>query len=350
MNVFVLSELESQNNHVGWLASYDIENTLVDTCNATIISPQPNNQIRLFKRYRQKIFQSWFKLKDLPTLGAGPNVLLAIGMGTSSLRMIPALGSLVKKFDVRLAYLFDLYEPQYLDRQIISQLDRLFIPIAEITDKVNENFPGKASFLPHAFDVLTYGSDNRHRCIDITSYGRRNPDLHQCLQKNFNQPESPRFYFHSTFSQPRVDSYREHRTLLAKLLAKSQISLCFEPSEIERFYGYSPVLTRWFEGWAAGCTIVGKRPFGKGVEELIGWTNSTIEIPDTPSEWIPFFEEILGDKPMLQENTVRNYRECLLRHDWRYRIKDMLETVGLPLPENLQAEIGQLKQKANELG
>jgi hypothetical protein len=49
---------------------------------------------------------------------------------------------------------------------------------------------------------------------------------------------------------------------------------------------------------------------------------------------------------MLLANTQRNYRECLLRHDWRYRLKVMFETAGLPIPEKLELEIGQLQQKA----
>ena len=79
------------------------------------------------------------------------------------------------------------------------------------------------------------------------------------------------------------------------------------------------------------------------------WPNSTIELPDASSEWIPFFEDLLANKEMLLANTQRNYRECLLRHDWRYRLKVMFETAGLPIPEKLELEIGQLQQKA-ELG
>jgi hypothetical protein len=346
MNLFVLSELGFTENHVGWLASYDLEEVLAQTCNATFIYPEPNYKIWCFQRYRHRIFKSWFKTKDLPTLGKGPNVLLVIGMDCGSLLMMPSLGSLLKKFDVRLAYLFDLYEPQYLERSVIPDLDYLFIPIAEIVDEVKEKFQITTQFLPHAYNVLNYGSNSQHRCIDVMSYGRRNPELHKCLQENFNQPASHRTYCHSTFTAPEVTSYKEHRMLLAKLLSKSKINLCFEPSQVPRFKGYSPLLTRWFEGWAAGCTIVGKRPFGKNVADLLDWPNSTIELPDNPSEWLPFFDELLSNNEMLLANSERNYRECLLRHDWRYRIRDMFQTVGLPIPAKLNDEIVQLKQKA----
>lgn len=346
MNLFVLSELGFVENHVGWLASYDLEQVLAETCNATFIYPEQNDDIRLFKRYRHRIFKSWFNIKDLPTLGEPPNVLLVIGMNCYSALMIPALGPLLKKFDVCLAYLFDLYEPQELDREVIPSLDALFVPIAEIADEINEKLPVKAHFLPHAYNALKYGANPQHRCIDVMSYGRSNPKVHKCLQESFNQSTSNRTYFHSTFTKTQVTSFKEHKALLAKMLSKSKISLCFEPSQEPRFHGYSPLLTRWLEGWGAGCTIVGRRPFGKHVADLMNWKNSTIDIPENPSDWLPFFDEVLNEQEMLVANSERNYRECLLRHDWRYRLREMFQTVGLPIPEKLDEEIVQLQQKA----
>ncbi|NEQ24283.1 MAG: glycosyltransferase family 1 protein, partial [Microcoleus sp. SIO2G3] len=134
-------------------------------------------------------------------------------------------------------------------------------------------------------------------------------------------------------------------TLLAKLLDRSKISLCFEPSYIERFQGYSPILLRWFEGWASGCTIVGRRPFGQGVADLMDWKNSTIELPENSADWIPFFEDLLGDEEAIAANARRNYRECLLRHDWRYRLRDLFNLLELPVPEKLNFGIANLKQK-----
>lgn len=346
MNLFVLSELQFINNHVGWIASYDLEQVIASTCDATFIYPEENEEIRLFKRYRHRIFKSWYKTKDLPTLGEGPNVLLLIGMSYGSIQMLPSLGSLVKKFDRIIAYVFDIYEPNYLDKQIVPDFDYLFFPVAEIAEKIHEMFSVNTAFLPHAVNALDYGSNQAHRCIDVIGYGRGNPDLHSSLKKHFNQIESERIYFHSTFSKAQINSYQEHKLLMSKLLGKSKISLCFEASKEPRFYGYSSLLTRWLEGFAAGCTIVGKKPFGKNVAELINWENSTLELPDRSDEWIPFFEDLLADNERLLANSQRNYRECLLRHDWRYRIREMFQVLDLPIPQKLEEDIVQLKQKA----
>ena len=136
--------------------------------------------------------------------------------------------------------------------------------------------------------------------------------------------------------------------LLSKLLSRSRISLCFEPSQVGRFRGRSPILFRWFEGWAGGCNIVGKRPLSKGVAPLMDWEHSMIELPDEASEWLPFLEGLLDDDQFLTANSQRNSLECLLRHDWRYRLKDMFNVLALPLSEQLKAELSALQQKIEQ--
>lgn len=347
MNLFVLSELQPENQHVGWAVNYTLETTLASACKATFLYPVDRDKIVFLKRYRQRLFKSWFEITDLPVLGEGLNVLLIVGIEPKFLLSMHALGPLLKKFDCRIAYLLDGFEPADLDRSIIAELDHLFVISAEVSDEVNRALPIATSFLPLATDALRLGSHSRRRCIDIVSYGRTDAALHQCLRSHYTERETDRVYFHSTFSQPTVHSLGEHVTTLAKLLSRSQISLCFEPSYIKRFRGYSPILFRWFEGWAAGCTIVGKKPFGKDVAPLMDWENSAIELPDQPAEWVLFFEALLDDNASLVANSQRNYRECLLRHDWRYRLQEMFRCLDLPLPAPLSDEIVQLKQKVD---
>jgi len=347
MNLFVLSERYPDNTFVGMAVRHTLEEVLASTCDATFIVPQANNKIKFLKRYRQRLQRSWYSIDGLPTLGPGPNILLAVGLGPSFLLSMFVLDPLLHRFDLRIGYLLDGFNPQYLDRAVIPHLDHLFVITAEIADRINQQTV-PTQFLPLATNALDRGCNRAHRCIDIVSYGRRNQDLHRCLQVYYNQTNSERIYHHSTFLRPQVEDLGEHITLLSKFLDRSKVSLCFEASYLERFQGYSPILLRWFEGWASGCNIVGRRPLGQGVAELIDWENSTLELPENPADWIFFFEEILSDKSTLTRNSQRNYQECLLRHDWRYRVSDLLKTLELPIPENLKFGLTKLKQKLDE--
>lgn len=348
MHLFVLSEIYPENNRVGWAVNYTLETILASVCETTFLYPSSNNKIGFFKRYRQRIFKSWYELKDLPTLGNGPNVLLIIGMAPVFLLSIHTLRPLLKQFDLRVAYLLDNFEPPHIDRSIVTHLDHLFVIDAETAAEINSTRPITTTFLPLATDALRLGSNARQRPIDIINYGRTNVELHKCLQSHYSKPCSERLYFHSTFNSSIVHDLGEHITLHSKLLNRSRISLCFEPSQVGRFRGRSPILFRWFEGWAGGCTIVGKRPLSKGVAPLMDWEDSTIELPDEASEWLPFLEGLLDDDHFLTANSQRNSLECLLRHDWRYRLQAMFKILALPLPEQLKAELLALQQKIEQ--
>ncbi|XHX78873.1 MAG: hypothetical protein RBJ76_02765 [Stenomitos frigidus ULC029] len=258
------------------------------------------------------------------------------------------LRPLLKQFDLRVAYLLDSFEPSHIDRSIVDDLDHLFVIDAETAAEISQTRSIATTFLPLATDALRLGSNRRQRPIDIINYGRTNIEIHKCLQSHYSQPTNERLYLHSTFSGPIVYDLAEHVALHSRLLSRSRISLCFEPSQVDRFHGRSPILFRWFEGWAGGCTIVGKRPFSKGVTQLMDWEDSTIELPDQPSEWLPFLEGLLDDDQFLTANSQRNSLECLLRHDWRYRLKDMFNILALPIPEGLKAELLALQQKIEQ--
>lgn len=347
MHLFVLSEFSPREDRVGWAVTYTFEMVLASVCETTFLHPL-NSKIGFLKRYRHRVFKSWFELQNLPTLGSGPNVLLIIGMTPSFLLSIHTLAPLLKQFDLRVAYLLDGFKPIYIDRSIAANLDHLFVICAETAAEVSNMRPITTTFLPLATDALKLGSNARRRPIDVINYGRTNTEVHKCLQSHYLQTYSDRFYIHSTFKEAAVHDLGEHVTLLAKLLSQTRISLCFEASHIERFRGHSPVLFRWFESWAGGCNIVGKRPFGKGVAPLMDWENSAIELPDEASEWIPFFEALLDNDQFLTANSQRNSLECLLRHDWRYRLKDMFNVLALPLPEKLSTELSALQQKIEQ--
>ena len=110
-----------------------------------------------------------------------------------------------------------------------------------------------------------------------------------------------------------------------------------------REFPHSFVTLRWFEGGAAGCAIAGKRPTTPIAEQLLDWEDATLELPDDPEASADFIEELLQDQQRLESIHKRNYIQNLTRHDWRWRIKNMLEQLQIPLPAPLANELLQLE-------
>lgn len=360
LNLYVLSENSPDNRHVGWSVSQNLEEVLSSIFEPVFLYPTQNQSIRLgslqvsdryisfARRYRHRLFRSWYDLEHLPSLGSGINVLLVVGLGSQFLLSIHALGPLLKRFDVRIGYLMDGFSANHLTPAAISDLDYLFTISQDMADSVREVHGIYAMFLPLATNTLGVALNRQHRWIDILSYGRRNEAIHRQIHQQFGRPESDRFYLYSTFSKPDVLDRDDHAMLHSRLLNHAKISLCFEASDVPRFYQDSPLLYRWLEGWLYGCTIVGKRPFGTGVAELMDWENSVIDFPRN-GDAVKFLQSLLADQDFLAHTSLRNHCECLLRHDWRYRLRDLLTIASLPVPAKLEAEIQVLQEKGDRL-
>jgi Glycosyl transferases group 1 len=347
MNLFVLSECNPENTHVGWLVSKSLEDVLARVLNTTFLYPIEDETEGFLHQRKKRFLKNWFRLDQMPTLGKGPNVLLIIGLTPHFLLSMHSLKGWLRQFDVRIGYLLDGFDPAHIDREVAPYLDHLFVIMSEITDEIQKTRGINTHFLPVAIDTFDVELSRQHRWIDILGCGRKHEQLHQQLVKHTHRPNSNLFYHYSTFAHPDLLDRDEHRQLQAKLLSHAQLNLCFEGSDISRFQGHSPLLYRWFESWLYGCNPVGKRPFGEGVAELMDWENSAIDLPEDEADWLVFLEDTLTDQETLATNAQRNYEECLLRHDWRYRIQTLLNVVGLPIPELLSADISALQEKAN---
>jgi hypothetical protein len=360
LNLYVLSENSPDNRHVGWAVSQNLEEVLCSVFDPVFFYPTQNQSIRLgslkfpdrfvsfARRHRHRLFCSWYDLEHLPSLGSGINVLLVVGLESKFLLSMHALGSLLERFDVRIGYLLDGFNANHLNPAAISYLDYLFTISQDMADSVRNIHGIDAMYLPLAANTLGVELNRQHRWIDVLSYGRRNEAIHRQLNQRFGRAESDRFYLYSTFSKPDLLDRGEHMMLHSRLLNHAKISLCFEASDVPRFYQDSPLLYRWLEGWLYGCTIVGKRPFGTGVAELMDWENSAIDFPRDGNA-VEFLESLLADQDFLAHNSLRNHCECLMRHDWRYRLRDMLAIASLPVPARLEAEIQALQEKGDRL-
>jgi hypothetical protein len=358
MNIFVLSELSCENKHVGWSVSHSLEETLASACQAQFIYPYWNGytstkplpdavdqQVSFLNRCRNRLLKSWYTVEAWPELGPGLNILLVVGIRPKFLLSMFALGPVLDQFDLRVGYLLDGFDPCYMNQPPLTKLDHLFVISDQLANEVRSLYSVNVSWLPLGINTLAWGNYSTHRSIDLMGYGRMNEAVHTQLQQHFNQADSDRIYFHSTFTCTGVANPKEHIALQIKLLKRSKINLCFEVSNISRFCGRSPLLYRWLEGWAAGSAIVGTKPRDPEVGALMDWPNSALELPTNPEEWIPFLETLLDDEAKLAEISHRNYRECRLRHDWRYRLRDFFTMMHLPLPQTLEQELAEIRQR-----
>jgi hypothetical protein len=362
MNVCILSS-RGLSSSVSWDPLYELEDLLVQVCDACLIVPAARGVQQWLSR--QVGYPAMLAGKVLHrTIGAfepnelnlppnPPNVLLIVGISPADLHLLSSIPAWRQQFDCVAAYIFDAWEPSYYPR-LARQLDHLFVPMPEIVDLLHQHLQIPVSLLPFGVDALVHGSAKLDRSIDLMSYGRIPEPFRQTFSRVFNQPTSDRIFYHATPrrseeypSKPYEDrDDRRDRLLLFQLLRRTKLVLAFDtlyPGM--RTFPYSFLTLRWFEGGAAGCAIVGKRPTTPLAERLLDWEDATIELPDDPIASVAVIEDLLQSPTRLQAIHQRNYMQHLSRHDWRWRIRSLLEQLNLPLPTPLVRQLEQIQQR-----
>lgn len=360
MNIYILSK-RSLVSSVSFDPLFELEDLLVASCGATLLVPtlrgvaqwtnqRPPSVARPLNKVIRRTIGHYEIVDGSLASIKKPNVLLMVALCGPDLSLLSSIPNWRQQFDTVATYIFDAWGPEIYPKYT-SQIDRIFVPLPELIESLQAYFGIPVSYLPFGVDALTHGSNAANRPFDLISYGRIPKQYHTAFNQRFNQPGTGRIYYRST---PRpVEEFpkaaykdrrdREDRMLLFKILRRTKIALAFDtlyPGMRE--FPHSFVTLRWFEGGAAGCAIVGKRPTTPVAEQLLDWEDATLELPDDPEASADFIEELLQDRQRLESIHKRNYIQNLTRHDWRWRIKNMLEQLQVPLPPPLVHELSQL--------
>ncbi|MEO0984836.1 MAG: glycosyltransferase [Cyanobacteria bacterium J06639_14] len=363
---------------------YVLEDMLEAACDARLIAPVARNVTSFLdkrnlnlplNKFSSKLISKsiglYKSLDDIPKSSSDEaEILFLIGMDGADLELLSCLKEWREKFDLVISLIYDAWLINAFPR-FTAQIDHLFVPIVDLIAPLKQQFSIPVSYWPHAANVLEQGSCNLERSIDIASYGRIPTEYHTRLFELSTKASSDLFYYRQIpetaqlypeepYTSRRFDY--QHRGLLNKVLAHSKISLAFDftytikgaialpnyqehPSYIYR----KPVLAlRWFEGLAAGATIVGKRPPTPEVDQLLDWEDATIELPDDVESGIDIILALLQDKDRLREIHHRNYWHTLKRHDHRWRIKAAFEQLNLPIPPGLKTQLAQIEKMCSQ--
>ncbi|MFT3986487.1 glycosyltransferase [Aestuariivirga sp.] len=225
--------------------------------------------------------------------------------------------------------------------------DVVFLPFPEAVADLKRHFAGPMHLVPLGVDTAKTQYGARARTIDVMAYGRQPADLMRALSERFNAPSSPRLMYHTDHMNiSAITDIDAHRRQFWAFTAASKIALAYDVRESggSRAFPYSIVGQRWFECLAAGCVVAGLRPQTDETGRLLGWDKALIDLsPDVPAA-IAEIEALLGDTHALHAIGERNARETRLRHDWCFRIGDMLSAENISLHARLAERIARQRQ------
>ena len=285
------------------------------------------------------------------TSSPGPHVLLHTIMSPWDLRVARRLEPVWDRFDHRIANVIENVDPGSRATRFLSQYDIVTCFCDDLRGDIERDLTVPTLHWPSHTDVLGHASVGDHRPIDLLEVGRRDRDRYRRIEAFFrSSPERPFLLDFSTRPNPRHPAPAAIEfSRLMNAYARSHVTLCESPASNVRFNGRGPLTARWVHAWTAGCTVIGTRPRGRGVDRLVDWPESTLELPGNPDDQIPFILEVLADRDGLKRRRHRNVAEALRRHDTRHRLASLFDRLGLTRPDRLNSTLASIESKAAEI-
>lgn len=290
--------------------------------------------------------------------GEGFDALLFVAISYWQLsRMISATGGLRGRSGPCYAYVFDSFHrylvdwtrrfPAPLQRfaalgrhelRNLRKLERIFVPTAATLDDQAAFLRVPMTYVPIGVDALGFGSATQERFIEVNGYGRQPPSISNYLADALNVRGGAGLFHHTDHMRISLitDPIR-HRRHFWRTLTRSKLALAYAPEAYDpggRF-DCSFVGQRWYESIAAGCVVVGKRPAAPECATLFDWPDALIDLPEQPEDaWIAV-QDLLEQPTRLSRVSRRNYREAVLRHDWRHRMISMAPLLNIDIDEQV---------------
>jgi spore maturation protein CgeB len=236
----------------------------------------------------------------------------------------------------------------------LSNFDHIVVGYSGTVTAFAEAIKRPCHCVPMGVDAIRFSPYPRPpaRVIDIYSIGRRSEGLHQALLECAAKKDM--FYVYDTFnaSYTEIKNYKQHREMLANMAKRSRYFIVApgKSDSPEETRNQIEIGLRYYEASAAGAIMIGQIPYCKPFTTMFNWQDAVIEVQADGSDVTDAISSLTAQPERLLEISRRNAMEALLRHDWAYRWKKILDIVGLEPAPQLELRENRLKQLAKQAG
>lgn len=245
--------------------------------------------------------------------------------------------------------------PGRSDFERLNHFDQIFLTMAGSIAPLERCLQTPVAELPFGVDAGLFSPirPGRARNIDFYAMGRRHDGMHADLIAHARTEEF--FYAYDSLRMSGRTLYNdvfEHRLLTSRMIQNTRFFAVsrgrFDTPDL--IANQDEVNPRYYEGASAGATLVGAVPQTRRFDELMGWTDAVIPFDPEQQEIVPFLEDLGSQTERLETARRSGVRECLTRHDWMFRWRTLLQTLGLDEPASLARREEELHKRAAHWG
>lgn len=356
---------------VGYAALYEFEDMIAEVTGAGIAQVTNNAGVEALRKLNKLA-------RTLAPRSALPHALQSVPGGVSlhgQLELflpvfnhvfeVYALGAVRdwrKRCKVAACYLGEAWNsqlPSYLVEQL-REFDHIFVGVQGSVETIGTLSGRPCTYLPRAVDALRFcpHPELSNRQIDVCNVGRRASDTHAAL---LELARTKRFFYYYDTMRARapgvnaisfsVIDHTEHRELLAALLGRSRYFIANRAviDQPELTGMQQEISGRFYEGAAAGAVMLGDPPDTDEFRRQFFWQDAIIPVPFHAPHIGSIIAELDRDPARLAKVRQSNVVNALRHHDWVYRLRSMLDTLGLPVTPGLVAREQKLWGLAAEI-
>ncbi len=235
--------------------------------------------------------------------------------------------------------------------KILSQFDYVVIPSSGTVQPVKDLIGQRCVYISAGIDTIRFCPypNPPIRSIDVYNMGRKSPVTHQALLEIAEQRQI--FYIYDTIKRMNTLYPAEHRSLVANIAKRSRYFIVNAPKVDCQFEtcGQGEISYRFFEGAASGTVMIGETGESEAFKKHFDWPDAVIRIPFHAPNIAEMLCELDSQPERLERIRKNNIVQCLLRHDWVYRWRAILNLVGLEPRPALVAREQYLKKLAENV-
>ena len=233
-------------------------------------------------------------------------------------------------------FIAEMWMPDLDNWRLIKEpwhnFDRVFLGVTQCIEGLRGLVDAPLTYVPPAVDTLRFSPypDPPKRSVDVSYVGRRSPIIHDALIERAAKDNF--FYYYDTVKgKLEIGNPKEHRILLANLFQRSRYNITnyAKFNETKETGGTQEIGYRFFEGAAAGTVMVGMPPAGDAFPRYFDWEEPIIQVDFRGTDVVDAIAELDAQPERLEKISKRNIANCLLKHDWVYRWRDMLAALDL---------------------
>jgi hypothetical protein len=355
-----LLSLRHVDRHVSRCAEYEFEDIICAVDDVDLLVPEPRRYYPLSRRVANRMARHVHIARFGPGLKVAEpthdyDVFMAICQQPYDLLALNSVRNWRKRCRKSVCWLVELWAPHCAKwrshLKLLAEFDQVFLMFNTSIAPAEAIIGKPCHFMAPGIDTLPFCPypNPPERCIDVFSLGRRSQATHRALLRMAEQGKI--FYLYDTISQMETFYPVEHRRLIASKAKRSRYFIANAPkiNRQSESGGQIEISYRFIEGAAAGTVMIGDPGQSETFARLLDWPDAILRMPYDATNIKDLLAQWDAQPQRLERIRENGVVQSLLRHDWVYRWRAILESLGLePRPALLERE-GRLRTMAEQI-